>query len=78
MRAAVDRDGRALQYAAAELRADRDLMLAAITNDQGYLSFQYAAAELRADRGFAIEVAELSWTNLQVASSALRGDRMWC
>ena len=47
VRAAVVQNGRALGYAAAELRADRDFVLAAVAQN-GY-ALEHAAAELRAD-----------------------------
>ena len=46
--AAVRRNGLALGYASAELRADREVVLVAVQQDGGAL--KHASPELRADR----------------------------
>ena len=48
--AAVQRDGYALVYASAELRADRKVVLAALRRSpHGYALIGYASPELRAE-----------------------------
>ena len=44
----VAQDGRALEYAAAELKADKEIVATAVAQDGRAL--QYAAAELKADK----------------------------
>ena len=45
---AVARDGRALKYASAEHRADKEVVLVAVAENDAAL--QYASAELRANK----------------------------
>ena len=56
MLAAVEQDGRALQYASAELRSDRKFVLAAVKQDGRAL--EYASAELRSDREIVLAAVE--------------------
>ena len=57
MRAAVKRNGLALQYASYELRADKELVLAAVAQDGDLL--RYASENLQADKQV-VRVSELS------------------
>ena len=70
--AAVRKDGRALQYASAELQADRGLVLAAVRKDGRAL--QYASAELQADRELVL-AAVRNGRALKYASAELQADR---
>ena len=67
--AAVRKDGRALQYASAELQADRELVLAAVRNGR---ALKYASAELQADREVLLL---LGFQALFYAPAELRAER---
>ena len=71
--AAVRKDGRALQYASAELQADRGLVLAAVRKDGRAL--QYASAELQADRELVLAAVRKNGRALKYASAELQADR---
>jgi len=66
----VQHDGYALQFAAKALRADRDLVLAAVR--QNGQSLQFAAKALKADRAV-VEAA--TWTTLFALVHAAPGVR---
>ena len=68
--AAVRKDGRALQYASAELQADRELVLAAVRKNGRAL--KYASAELQADREVLLL---LGFQALFYAPAELRAER---
>merc|ERR1712117_988366 len=62
-----------LQYASAELRADRDFVLAAVSHC-GH-AFEYAATELKADREFVLAAAaqdDYCWNALECVSARAR------
>jgi hypothetical protein len=71
--AAVRQNGRALQYASAELRGNRDFILAAVTQN-GY-ALEFASAKLRADREVVLAAVRQNGYALQDASAELRGNR---
>ena len=56
----------------AELRADRDFVLAAV-QQYGY-AHQYASAELWSDRDFVLAAVQLDWRSLSYASVELQRD----
>lgn len=65
--------GEAIQYAAEELRADRDMVLEAAGHNG--LLLQYASEELRADKAFVLQLCELDGRALKYVSAELRNDR---
>lgn len=64
--------GRALQYASPELRASRNVVLAAVKH--GGDALQYASCELRADREVALAAIAHTSTAFLHASDALKAD----
>ena len=67
----VAQDGRALEYAAAELKGDREIVLAAVAQQSHAL--EYAAAELKRDREIVlVAVAHEGWA-LKYAPADLKG-----
>jgi hypothetical protein len=68
----VAQDGYALKYAAAELRSDRFVVLAAVA--QGGDAMQYAATELKADRDIVLAAVVQSGLVLYSAAAELRAD----
>ena len=66
----VAKDGRALEYASAELQADQGVVLAAVTQDGRAL--QYVSAELRADREVALAAVTQDGFALEYASAELQ------
>jgi len=70
--AAVQQNGRALQYASAELRADREFMLAAVQQDGGALYF--ASAEVKADREVVLAAVRQDRGAVEYASAELQRD----
>jgi hypothetical protein len=73
MLAAVQRDGYALEYASAELQADRKVVLAAV-QQEGY-ALVHASAELKADREVVLAAVQQYGGALGDASAELRADR---
>lgn len=73
MAALMTSQGAALQYASAELRADKKVVLEA-TKYFG-TAFKEASPELRGDRDFVLEAVAAHGAALGGASDALRGDR---
>ena len=72
--AVVGRRGQALRYAAAELRADAGVALAACRQDPEAL--KHVSRRLYSDKDFMLEVvSRLQGTALRHASDALRGDK---
>ena len=71
--AAVTQSAYALQYASAELKADRDFMLAAVSQN-GY-ALQFAAEALRADRDVVLAAVMDNGDALQFAADELRADK---
>ena len=70
---AVAQDGYALQWASAELRSDREVVMAAVKNYGEAL--KYASAELRADREVATVAVAQDYRALMLVSDELQGDR---
>ena len=70
--AAVQRDGRALKYASAELQADREVVLAAVRQNGRALG--YASVELQADRDFVLAAIERNADALRYTSAELQRD----
>ena len=67
--------GRALEIASPELRADREVVLAAVEHDGwGGRSLGYASPELRADREVVMAAVRQRGLALEYASEALRAD----
>jgi len=62
-----------LMYASAELRADRDFVLAAV--QQSRFALCYASAELQADRKVVLAAVQQGGAALRYASAELRADR---
>ena len=73
VRAAVKQNGRMLEIASDELRADRKIVLAAVHTDGSALEF--ASDELRADRNIVFAAVYQAGSALEFASSELRADR---
>jgi len=69
----VKKDGWALTYASEELRADKDVVLAAVKKDGWALT--YASEELRTDREFVLAAVKHVGSALNYASKELRADR---
>eukprot|EP00927_Polykrikos_kofoidii_P073864 TRINITY_DN69881_c0_g1_i1.p1 TRINITY_DN69881_c0_g1~~TRINITY_DN69881_c0_g1_i1.p1 ORF type:complete len:273 (-),score=58.06 TRINITY_DN69881_c0_g1_i1:22-840(-) len=65
--------GEALQYAAKELQADREVVYEAVQYN-GFL-LQYAAEDLRADRNFVMKLCEVDGRALKYASAEIKDDR---
>ncbi|NDB85401.1 MAG: DUF4116 domain-containing protein [Alphaproteobacteria bacterium] len=61
-----------MEYASAELKADRDVVLAAVAQDR--VALKFASAELRADRGFVLAAVAEDGMALEYASDELRRD----
>ena len=72
VRLALDSHGKALQHASAELRADRNIALAAVAQDG--LALQFVAAELHVDREVVWEAARQNRDALQYAAEPLRSE----
>ena len=72
VRAAVANTGNALVYAAEELKADRAVVLAAVTQD-GY-ALRYAS-QYKANRAVVLAAVQQNGSALEFASEELRGDR---
>ena len=70
--AAVAQSGFALQYAAAEFRADKEVVLAAVRKN-GY-PLEYAAPGLQADKEVVIAAVAQDGGSLRYASAKLRAD----
>ena len=66
-------NGGALAYASAELRGDREVVLAAVNQYGGAL--QFASAELRGDREVVLAAVKQYGEALDFVSMELRGDR---
>jgi hypothetical protein len=76
MLAAVRQNPLALRHAAPELRADRDVVLAAVSLQNRYTApLQYASPELRADREVVLASVASCGHSLKYASPELRADR---
>eukprot|EP00927_Polykrikos_kofoidii_P014773 TRINITY_DN16512_c0_g1_i1.p1 TRINITY_DN16512_c0_g1~~TRINITY_DN16512_c0_g1_i1.p1 ORF type:complete len:255 (-),score=35.68 TRINITY_DN16512_c0_g1_i1:69-833(-) len=70
---AVSRNGMSLRFACPELRADREVVLEALRNDQ--MAFQHADEALRHDRDFVFEMAlPVSGWALKHAAEELAAD----
>ena len=69
----MQENGRALESADPELKADRDIVLAAV--QQWGCALQHAADELRADRKVVMAAIKQSGEALQYAADELRADR---
>eukprot|EP00931_Biecheleriopsis_adriatica_P020434 TRINITY_DN13661_c0_g1_i1.p1 TRINITY_DN13661_c0_g1~~TRINITY_DN13661_c0_g1_i1.p1 ORF type:complete len:726 (+),score=144.48 TRINITY_DN13661_c0_g1_i1:347-2524(+) len=70
---AVREEGRALKYAADELRSDRKLVLEAFREDRRALV--YAADELRSDRNFVLEAVRENGRAFQYVADEFRSNR---
>ena len=68
-----DDSATALQYASAELKGDREIVIEAVKQNGGAL--WYASAELKGDREIVIEAVKQNGNSLQCASAELKGDR---
>ncbi len=73
MLAAVSQDGWALQYAAAALQGDRDIVLAVVA--QIGLALEFAAAELQGDHEIVLAAVAQDGLALEYAAAELQGDR---
>ena len=69
----VAQDGGALQHAVAELRGDREVVLAAMAQNGNAL--QYAAVELKGDREVVLAAVAQHGVILRHAAAKLKGDR---
>ena len=69
----MQQDGRALRCALPELKADRDLVLAAVQQNGWVL--RHASEEPKADREVALAAVEQAGEALEYASEELRTDR---
>lgn len=65
--------GEALQYAAEELRGDKELVLEAVNMDGRVL--QYATDLIRADHAVVMAAVQQTWVSLQFATEGPRSDR---
>merc|ERR1712136_400179 len=65
--------GTELEFSPAEVRADREAVLAAVCQD--WRALEFAAAELRDDRVIVEQALNQSWRSLRYASRVLRSDR---
>lgn len=72
VRAAVEQDGTALQFACDSLRSCQEFVVTAVDQNAGALAF--AAEELRTNREFVIEVVRRNGCALVGASERLRAD----
>merc|ERR1712185_885967 len=70
---AVKQNGRALEYASAELKGDREIVLESVK--QHGLALQYASAELKGDREIVMAAVKQNGLALMHASAELKGDR---
>ena len=70
---AVTQNGQALEFAPAEIKADREVVSTAVA-DNGH-ALRFAAAELRADRDVVRAAVARNGGALVYASAELRGDR---
>ncbi|CAE8723944.1 unnamed protein product, partial [Polarella glacialis] len=70
---AVRKDGRALEFASAEIRANKDLVILAVA--QCGTSLLFASDELRADKEVVLKAAAQDATALLWASEENRADR---
>jgi len=70
---AVKQYGFALEYASAELKGDREIVMEAVK--QNGRALQYASAELQGDREIVMEAVKQNGFALQYASAELKGDR---
>ena len=70
--AAAEKDPSALQYASADLVADREFVLAVVGVNVEAMEW---APALRGDRAFVLEAVRRNGLALRWASEALRGDR---
>eukprot|EP00971_Amphidinium_carterae_P278900 5536550-Amphidinium_carterae.1 len=68
-----DRDGGALRYASAELRADRELVLFAVSRNGRVIKYQ--SEQLRGDREIALAAVKQYWGALHWLDESLRHDR---
>ena len=66
---AVKQDGFALQFASAELKGDREIVMEAVKQD--WRALQYASAELKGDREIVMEAVAQDPKALQYASDEL-------
>ena len=73
VRARVAQDGLALEYAAAELKGDRKIVLTAVA--QNARAVEYAAAELQGDREIVLAAVAQAGSALEYAVAELKGDR---
>lgn len=75
--AAVAKEGMALKHAAPALRADPDVVLAAIVGEEWpfELPFEFASAELKADYNFVLAAVARCGRNLKFLSAEFRADR---
>ena len=71
---AVKRNGHALEYAAEELRADREVVLEAVKQDRG--AIVYAAEELRLATRVVQLVAESAGADVSVRCLSMGGEEM--
>ena len=71
---AIKEDGNELQHASLELRADRNVVLAAV-RQAGGLAIAYASPGLQADREIVLEAVRQNGDALQYASTELQADR---
>ena len=71
---AIKEDGNELQHASLELRADRNVVLAAV-RQAGGLAIAYASPGLQADREIVLEAVRQNGDALQYASRELWADR---
>jgi len=72
-RRVVMSDWTELEFSPAEVRADREAVLAAVCQD--WRALEFAAEELRDDRVIVEQALNQSWRSLRYASRVLRSDR---
>jgi hypothetical protein len=70
---AVKQDGRALEYASAELRGDQEIVMAAVK--QNGWALEWASAELQGDREVVMAAVKQNVGALKYASVELKSDR---
>lgn len=72
--AAVQRDGAALQYAAKTLRADLEVVLAAVEHDSTGVAFLHASRDLRANRTIVLAATRSGVAGSLLLREILRSD----
>jgi hypothetical protein len=64
----------ALEYASEELKADKEVVLAAISSSSGW-ALQFASEELKADKEVVLKAVSLNKQTLKFASEEIKNNR---